>query len=53
MQPYSSEKEEIMRSFYNSLDEKARRRFAGFEALQCGHGAEIILPASWGAAGTQ
>ncbi|MCP4397666.1 MAG: hypothetical protein GY801_10255 [bacterium] len=43
MQPYSSEKEEIMRSFYNSHDEKDRRRFAGFEALQCGHGGRNYI----------
>ncbi len=53
MQPYSLEKEERMRSFYESLNEKDRRRFAGFEALQYGHGAGIILLVSWDAAGTR
>jgi hypothetical protein len=43
MQPYSPEKEERMRSFYNSLNEKDRRRFAGFEALQCGHGGRNYI----------
>ncbi len=38
MEVYSPEKEARMRSFYNSLNERDRRRFAGFEALQFGHG---------------
>ncbi len=43
MQPYSPEKEERMRSFYDSLNEKDRRRFAGFEALQYGHGGRNYI----------
>ncbi len=43
MSPYSPEQEERMHSFYNSLDEKDRRRFAGFEALQCGHGGRNYI----------
>lgn len=44
---YSRETEEVMRSFYNSLNEKDRRRYAGIEALKIGHGgrnyvAEIL-----------
>ncbi len=43
MSPYSPEQEEIMRSFYTSLDEKDRRLFAGFEALQMGHGSRNYI----------
>lgn len=32
--------EEIMRNLYNSLNEKDRRRFAGFEALRFGYGGQ-------------
>ncbi|MCP4154599.1 MAG: ISAzo13 family transposase [bacterium] len=32
-----------MRSFYQSLNEKDRRRFAGFEALQFGHGGRNYI----------
>ena len=35
---YSRETEETMRCFYNSLNEKDRRRYAGLEALKIGHG---------------
>jgi hypothetical protein len=38
MQPYSTEQEARMRNFYTSLNEKDRRLFAGFEALQFGYG---------------
>jgi len=38
MQTYSREIEETMRNFYNTLDEKDRRRYAGVEALKLGHG---------------
>ncbi len=43
MQPYSPEQEERMRSFYTSLNEKDRRLFAGFEALQVGHGGRNYI----------
>jgi len=43
MEAYSSEKKERMRNFYNSLNEKDRRRFAGFEALQYGHGGRNYI----------
>ncbi len=43
MEAYSPEKEERMRSFYNSLNEKDRRRFAGYEALQFGHGGRSYI----------
>jgi hypothetical protein len=35
---YSREIEETLRCFYNSLNEKDRRRYAGVEALKIGHG---------------
>lgn len=38
MEPYAPEIEETMRRFYNSLNEKDRRRYAGLEALKYGHG---------------
>ncbi len=43
MEAYSPEKEERMRNFYNSLNEKDRRRFAGFEALQFGYGGRNYI----------
>ena len=43
MQPYSPEQEARMRSFYTSLNEKDRRLFSGFEALQCGHGGRNYI----------
>jgi len=38
MQPYTPETEKAMRSFYNSLNEKDARRYAGVEALKLGRG---------------
>ncbi len=38
MQTYSRETEETMHNFYNTLNEKDRRRYAGVEALKLGHG---------------
>ncbi len=38
MQPYSSQQEQMMKQFYNSLSEKDRRRYAGLEALKFGKG---------------
>lgn len=43
MEPYSPEMEETMRRFYNSLNERERRRFAGFEALRLGHGGRRYI----------
>lgn len=43
MEPYSPEIEEMMRRFYNSLNERDRRRFAGFEALRIGHGGRSYV----------
>ena len=38
IQLYTSEVEEQMRSFYLSLSERDRRRYAGLEASKLGHG---------------
>jgi len=38
MQPYSSELEQQMQRYYQSLSEKDRRRYAAIEALKLGHG---------------
>ena len=38
MKPYSAEIEEFMRTFYKTLNEKDRRRYAGIEAIKLGHG---------------
>ena len=43
MQPYAPEIEEAMKRFYNSLDEKARRRYAGIEALKLGLGGRNYI----------
>jgi hypothetical protein len=43
MEPYLPEVEDRMRRFYNSLNEKDRRRFAGFEALQFGSGGRNYI----------
>ncbi|QTA87936.1 ISAzo13-like element transposase-related protein [Desulfonema magnum] len=43
MQPYSLEVEEIMRRYYESLNEKDRRRYAGIEALKLGHGGQNYI----------
>lgn len=40
---YSREIEESMRNFYNSLNEKDRRRYAGVEALKIGHGGRNYI----------
>ena len=40
---YSRETEETMRCFYNSLNEKDRRRYAGLEALKIGHGGRRYI----------
>ena len=38
MQPYAPEMEAAMKHFYDSLNEKDRRRYAGIEALKLGLG---------------
>jgi hypothetical protein len=40
---YSRETEATMKSFYNSLNEKDRRRYAGLEALKIGHGGRNYI----------
>ena len=36
--PFSEETEQRMRDFFQSLNEKDRRRYAGLEAHRLGHG---------------
>src|SRR5512134_3278325 len=43
MEPYPPEVEEGMRRFYHSLNEKDRRRFAGWEALRVGSGGRSYI----------
>lgn len=43
MQPYAPEIEAAMRHFYNSLDEKGRRHYAGIEALKLGLGGRNYI----------
>jgi hypothetical protein len=47
MQPYPPEVEAIMRSFYQSLNEKDRRRYAGIEASKFGHGGRVYIARIW------
>jgi transposase len=42
-QAYTPEIEETMRRFYNSLNEKDRRHYAGVEALRFGHGGRSYI----------
>lgn len=43
MQPYAPEIESAMKHFYNSLDEKDCRRYAGIEALKLGIGGRNYI----------
>jgi hypothetical protein len=43
MESYPPEVEKIMRCLYDSLNEKDRRRFVGFEALRFGHGGRSYI----------
>jgi hypothetical protein len=43
MQPYTPEVEAAMKNFYYSLNEKARRCYAGIEALKLGHGGRNYI----------
>ena len=45
---YSRETEATMKSFYNSLNEKDRRRYAGLEALKIGHGGRNYIAGVFG-----
>lgn len=38
VRPFGEETEEHMRDFFQSLNEKDRRRYAGLEAMKLGHG---------------
>ena len=43
MQRYRPEIEKQMKKFYESLNEKDRRRYAGLEALKMGHGGRSYI----------
>lgn len=43
MKPYSSEIEQEMKKFYQTLSEKNRRRYAAVEALKLGHGGILYV----------
>lgn len=43
MQPYTLEIEKIMRQYYESLNEKDRRLYAGIEALKLGFGGQNYI----------
>jgi hypothetical protein len=43
MQPYAPEIETAIKRFYNSLDEKGRRRYAGIEAMKLGLGGRNYI----------
>jgi hypothetical protein len=43
MQPYTPEIEAAMKKFYDSLNEKDRRRYAGIEALKLGLGGRNYI----------
>lgn len=43
MEPYAPEVEEAMRRFYQSLNERDRRRYAGLEALKYGYGGRVYI----------
>ena len=43
MQPYAPDMEATMKRFYDSLNEKDRRRYAGIEALKLGHGGRSYI----------
>ncbi|WP_157860218.1 hypothetical protein [Methanosarcina acetivorans] len=40
---YSEEIEKQMKAFYDSLNEKDRRRYAAIEAMKLGHGGQIYI----------
>ena len=43
LQPYAPEIETTMKNFYDSLNEKDRRRYAGIEALKLGRGGRNYI----------
>jgi len=40
---YADDIEKTMRRFFNSLNEKEQRRYAGLEALKIGHGGQDYI----------
>ena len=48
VQPYTPEVEAAMKKFYNSLNEKDRRRYAGIEALKLGWGGRDYIARTLG-----
>jgi hypothetical protein len=46
--PFSEETEQRMRDFFQSLNEKDRRRYAGLEAAKLGHGGISYISAILG-----
>lgn len=46
--PYGPNVEEQMRSFYASLNERDRRRYAAFEASRLGYGGQTYIRAVLG-----
>ena len=43
IKPYPREVEQRMRTFYKSLNEKDRRRYAAIEANKLGHGGQTYI----------
>ena len=43
MQCYPEKTEDLMRRYYESLNERDRRRYAGMEALILGHGGQNYI----------
>jgi len=43
MQTYTEEIETAMRGYYESLNERDRRRYAGIEAFKLGHGGQNYI----------
>ncbi len=43
MQSYPEETEDFMRGYFNSLNERDRRRYAGIEAFKLGHGGQNYI----------
>lgn len=46
---YSEEIEKQMKAFYDSLNEKDRRRYAAIEAMKLGHGGQNYISSVLGA----
>ena len=43
MQTYSPKAETVIAAFYESLNERDRRRYAGIEAFKLGHGGQNYI----------